>query len=158
MTSSILIVGIGNVLLGDEGLGSHILERLENLNLPDSVTLLNCGTDLLSMQNFYAAQSRIIILDAIQAGRKPGTLHCIREYDFDRFLRKPESAHQLSAIEAVLLLKKMFLEYAKAEFIFLGIEPASTSIGQELSPAVEAAIPFLLEEIKKLLQIEEDSA
>ena len=155
---SILIIGIGNILLGDEGVGCHVIDRLKNSNLPGSVTLVNCGTDLLSMQNFYAGQSMIIVLDAIQTGKVPGTLHCIRESDFDCFLRKTESAHQLSAIEAVILLKKMFSEYARTEFIFLGIEPDSTSIGQELSPAVEAAIPSLLEEIRMLVQIQENSA
>jgi hydrogenase maturation protease len=148
---SILLVGVGNTLLRDEGLGAHAIDRLKRLNLPDGVSLVQCGTDLLSLEAELAGQRRIIVVDAIQAGDVPGTIHLLRESEFDKAEARSSSAHQMSALESAKLLKQVCPELAGAEMIFVGIEPMDMSMGECLSPPVEAAMPRLIDRILGLL-------
>jgi hydrogenase maturation protease len=148
---SVLIVGIGNRLLGDEGVGIHVVEWLRRSGLPADASLVLCHTDLLSLAPLYSREPRIIIVDAIQTGDVPGTIHCLREQDFKSYETRSASAHQVSALETALLLKATAPGFEKAEFIFIGVEPEKIAIGAGLSRAVEEAIPFLLERIRGLL-------
>lgn len=150
---SVLIVGVGNTLLRDEGIGIHAVSRLQGLNLPSEVFLLECGTDLLSIEPALAGQHRIIIVDAIQTGDEPGTIHVMREDKFDQVNMAAASVHQMSAVASAKLLKQLYPELVDTEFIFVGIEPSDITVGQQLSPEVEAAMPRLLEEVLGLLRI-----
>jgi hydrogenase maturation protease len=128
-----------------------VVERLRSSGLSVDASLVLCHNDLLSLVDFYSGQRRIIIVDAIQAGDPAGTIHCFREEDFKLYEARSSSAHQLSAVEAALLLKTGAPGFEKAEFIFMGIEPEKIAVGARLSRAVEAAIPLLLERIRGLL-------
>lgn len=149
---SILLAGVGNTLLRDEGVGLHAVKRLQEIDLPDEISLVRCDTDLLSMDAALAGQRRIIIVDAIQAGGEPGAIHVIREHEFDKAEIKSTSAHQMSAIESALLLKEIHPELSNTELIFVGVEPSDMSVGEKLSPRVEAAMPRLIEKILGLLR------
>ena len=150
---SVLIVGIGNQYLGDEGLGPHVVERLQDAALPEHVSLVQCSTDLFALENAYCGERLVLIIDAIQTGAEPGTVHCIGETDFDSFQIHSSSAHRISAVEAALLLKQVNPDFAEAEFVFVGIEPSNLTQGTQLSARVEKALPELLEKIRFLLQI-----
>ncbi|RJP22316.1 MAG: hydrogenase maturation protease [Candidatus Abyssobacteria bacterium SURF_5] len=147
--STALIVGVGNDLLSDDGLGRHVVHRLRESGLPDGASVLDCGSDFLSVLGAYLEECRIIIVDAIQLGAVPGTVHCIREQDLSAFCSGSRSAHRLSPVNWAVLLKAV--GSVGAEFIFVGIEPAITTAGRELSPQVEAAIPELLDHIRGLV-------
>lgn len=149
---SILLVGVGNTLLRDEGVGVHTIDRLRRLDLPGEVCLAQCGTDLLSLDADLAGRRRMIIVDAIQAGCEPGTIHVIREHEFDRTDAVSTSAHRMSAVESARLLKQLHSELSDTELIFVGVEPSDMSMGERLSPKVEAAMPSLIEKVMDLLK------
>jgi hydrogenase maturation protease len=73
-----LIMGIGNILMGDEGVGIHVIHRLEKENLPEHTSILDGGTGGFHLLEYFELHDRIIMIDATLDGRKPGTIRLIK--------------------------------------------------------------------------------
>lgn len=72
--SETLIVGVGNILLGDDGVGVHVLRHLQTLPLPHSVTCLDAGTGTLQALEPMLAANHVVLIDAAMDGSPPGTI------------------------------------------------------------------------------------
>jgi len=107
MKDDILVLGIGNVLLGDEGVGVHVIRLLERVELPPHVTLLDGGTGGFHLLSYLQDFPRIIMIDATLDGKEAGTISVIHpkfSADFPRTL----SSHDIGLkdlIESASLLK-----------------------------------------------------
>lgn len=75
MNKKILIAGIGNLLLTDEGAGVHIIRELSKRKLPDNVELVDIGTASFDLLTFMEGKDKVIIIDAIAVDDEPGTLY-----------------------------------------------------------------------------------
>lgn len=135
-----LILGLGNPLLGDEGIGGRVIEELRGLELPAGVELADGGTAGLGLIGLMEGYQRVIIVDAADMGRPPG--HVVRftpsEVQF-KTAEAPLSLHQIGLGEALVVAEA--LEMAPAELIIIGIQPGRIEAGVGLSPEVEGAIP-----------------
>jgi len=144
----ILVLGVGNLLLKDEGVGIHAIHALENENLPPNVTLMDGGTGGLHLLSWLQDYDRIIMIDATLDDNPPGTIRLIQPRyasDFPPLM----SAHEIGLrdmIEAMCLLGNL------PEIQLIVISAADISeVGTNLSPEVQAALPEVVQLVKKYL-------
>jgi hydrogenase maturation protease len=136
MNQNIVIMGIGNWLMSDDGVGVHAAQSLA-LDPPPGALVVDAGTDALSALSFLEGATHVLLIDAVRGGGVPGAIRRFAEHDL--------SARQgVNTAHAVSLLASRHLLPPGAdwpEFLILGIEPASMTYGMELSPAVADALP-----------------
>jgi hydrogenase maturation protease len=138
-----LVIGLGNPLMGDDGVGWHVAERLAgDPRLPESVEVMCGGTDLLRCGGQMEGRSRVILIDAIQDDRQPGSVLVFGE-TLPEMDSRQEHAHHLSAVQAIQLLKMM----VAAPIALLGISISSAVTRTELSPAVDGRMPSILDRV-----------
>lgn len=148
MNKDILVLGVGNLLLKDEGVGIHVIRALEKEELPPNVSLMDGGTGGLHLISWIQDYDRIIMVDATLDSNPPGTVRLIRPRyatDFPPLM----SAHEIGLrdmIEAMILTEKL----PDIQLIVVSAEDIS-EVGMELTPIVQAAVPEVVEMIKKIL-------
>jgi hydrogenase maturation protease len=147
----IMIIGVGNRLLGDEGVGLHIIDKLSQIPIPPYVNIVDCGCDLLNLMAYIKKPKRIIIIDAIRAGGEPGEIY---SFDFSKLTTTKVdmcSAHQIKTIDALRLIKLVCPALSDSEIVVIGIEPKvmqlSSDLSKEVSESITEAMRFVLEEI-----------
>jgi hydrogenase maturation protease len=145
---TVLVLGIGNYLMGDEGVGVHAVRELERRPVPPGVNLLDGGTGGFHLLSYLQEYPTILLIDATMDGRPPGTVRILRPKfasDFPRAL----SAHDIGLrdlIESTILTGNL-----------PDIHLVTVSIGSlndmttELSPAVSAAIPSVVDSVNRIL-------
>ncbi|HYH03331.1 MAG TPA: HyaD/HybD family hydrogenase maturation endopeptidase [Bacillota bacterium] len=140
-----VILGVGNLLFKDDSIGVRVLQELEKELLPKSITLIEGGAGGLDLLNFFIDYASVIVIDAIAAGNSPGTLY---HFSADTLMTVPGarlSLHDLRLLE-VYHLSRLLGSHSRV--IIIGIEPAETGFGLELSPEVSAKIPELVRLVK----------
>lgn len=151
----VLVVGVGNELLGDEGLGMHVARSLlaERASLPSQVDVLPAGTSLLDFVQEMSRYSRVIIVDAVHNGQKPGTIYRVETLaELARQLETlpPISLHEWSLIETLRAAEELGL--LPAQLTLIGAEPESIAPSAELTPmlarAAQQIVSMLLEELR----------
>ena len=149
MNKDILVLGVGNLLLKDEGVGIHVIRALEKEELPPNVSLMDGGTGGLHLISWIQDYNRIIMVDETLDHNPPGTIRLIRPRyatDFPPLM----SAHEVGLrdmIEAMILTEKL----PDIQLIVVSAEDIS-EVGMELTPAVEAAVPEVVEMVKQIIQ------
>jgi hydrogenase maturation protease len=147
--ASTVVLGLGNVIHSDDGAGVHALQRLQEASdVPQDVELIEGGTLGLELLPYLWDATRILVLDAVDVGQPAGTVVSLTGDEIRR-LRGGGSVHLVGLAD--LLGALQLVAKPAQEVILLGVQPASTDWGTELSPAVEAAIPQLVTETLKLL-------
>jgi hydrogenase maturation protease len=140
--STILVLGIGNVLLSDEGAGVRALERLQgSYLLPDQVQALDGGTMGLDLLPYLEQTSALLILDAVRTGKPPGSLVRLEGDEIPAVLALKLSVHQIGLQE--LLAACLFRQTLPSRMVLWGIEPAVIGWGLELSTPVAASLDNL---------------
>ncbi|MDR1727177.1 MAG: hydrogenase maturation protease [Acidobacteriota bacterium] len=143
-----LILGVGNLLLGDEGVGIHCVCALENEGLPEDVRLMDGGTGGLHLLGWLEGYRRIVMIDAALDGNPPGTVRHIRPR------RAAEFPPLLSAHEIGLrdMVEAMFLTGDLPEIDLVAVSVADVGgLGTELSPEASAAVPEAVALVKALI-------
>jgi len=143
-----LVLGVGNLLLKDEGVGIHAIQALEKEDLPPDVTLMDGGTGGLHLLSWLQDYDRIIMIDATLDDNRPGTIRLIQPRyasDFPPLM----SAHEIGLrdmIEAMCLLDNL------PEIRLIVISAADINeVGIDLSPEVQAALPEIIQLVKNNL-------
>jgi hydrogenase maturation protease len=147
--NKILILGIGNVLMGDEGVGVHAIKELEKETFPPNVTLLDGGTGGFHLLEYLQEYPRIIMIDATMDGKPAGTISLI-EPKFATDFPKSLSAHDIGLrdlIESTAVLG----ELPKMYLITVTIDSIQ-SMQMELSPEIEKQIPAVVGKVKEVLE------
>ncbi len=146
-----LVVGLGNTLMGDEGIGCVLAGRLAaDPRLPDEVEVVEGGSDLLACAGLMAGRRRVTLLDAILDLSEPGRLH-IFEDDFPELEITQSGAHAMSAAAAIRLLQITEPHLREVRFKLIAVAIDSAAAGPGLSPAIAAKVPFLLERVRREL-------
>ena len=135
------IYGIGNILLGDDGIGPAVVAWLSsNANLPDHITVEDLGTPSLDLPNYLVGYERVIFIDAVAAPAPPGT---IRLYSREEIVASPPgiriSPHEPTINDALIVLD--FAGGAPKDVLLVGVVPQTLDGGMTLSPAVADAVP-----------------
>jgi hydrogenase maturation protease len=141
-----LILGAGNLLLSDDGAGIHTIQRLqESVELPEEVRVLDGGTLGLNLLPFLEGISYLVIIDAMETRRPPGTLRRLAGDDVPAYLSIKMSPHQIG-IPDMLFAAKLRDLYPR-DVVVWGVQPATTEVGLELSPPVAAQVDVLVEKV-----------
>lgn len=147
---SIMVVGIGNYILQDEGVGVHVINSLMEMELPPQVSLVDGGTHSYDLVDFFCQADTVIVIDALKAGGEPGTLY--RAPLEELGLKADDnctSLHQMHFIEAVQMVN---LLGHHPQIIVFGVEPKVIDWGMQLTPEVAVRVPRLAELIKEEIQ------
>ena len=143
------MLGLGNLLLRDEGIGVHVVRELEKIHLPDDVEVIDAGTASLDVILSIGNIEKLVIVDAVKAGQKPGVLYRLSLGDLDEKTGSPIrlSLHQIGVLETLAIARK---EGAlPKEVALIGIEPEKIDCGLELSSAVAKRIPDIVKMVLK---------
>ena len=146
-----LILGVGNLLLSDEGVGVHVIRRLtEKYNLPEEVQILDGGTLGLDLLYHLEGVKNLLLVDAVEMGKEPGNLVRLEDDEVPSFLSMKMSPHQIGIPDMLVAakLKDMYPE----NVVLWGMQPASLEVGLELSPIAEAQVDTLVSEIIQQLE------
>jgi hydrogenase maturation protease len=139
----LLAIGLGNPLMGDEGIGWHVAERLAgDARLPEHVEVICGGTDLLRYAGEMEGRSRVVLIDAIEDGSDTGRVTVFAE-DFRGLEDRQDHAHHLSVIQSVKLLRLI----APTRFTLLGVSISSARCEPALSPSMAARMPAILQQV-----------
>lgn len=134
-----LVLGIGNLLLGDEGVGIRVVENfLARYALPPEVEALDGGTMGMALLPYLAGRRLLILLDAVRTGAAPGTVVQRELNDPAAFFREKISPHQLGIAE-VLSVASLTNELP-GRILIIGVVPKEMNTGLDLSPEIAATI------------------
>jgi hydrogenase maturation protease len=132
-----LIIGVGNTLLSDDGVGIHIIRKMEEENVLDQVEYLDMGTSSMEL-GYYINENirKMVIIDSIKTGEKPGTIFMLRPEDLISKKSHDYSLHQLKLIDT---LKLISLDRDFPDTIIVGIAPYDIeTFSEQLSPGLRA--------------------
>lgn len=140
----IVVMGVGNILFTDEGLGIHAVETLRRqYAFPPHVSLVDGGVLGLNLLGVITEADVLIVLDAVRNGGRPGDLYRLAGEEIPLRFRAKNSLHQVDLLEALLHAEAL---EASPDTVILGMEPQDIeTVGLELSPAVQARMKGLLE-------------
>lgn len=134
-----LILGLGNELLGDEGVGVHCARLLQELELPADTKVIAIGTAILDVLPELGQAERIIVLDAMKAGGPPGTIYKIP-------LDHCSGSTCIASMHGFDIFRTMALTgYRKVPPVMVfGVEPKAIEWSMTLSPQVAECLPYLI--------------
>lgn len=138
----ILVLGLGNTLMRDDGIGVHVVTRLQQSgDLPDRVSLLDGGTLSFSLLNDITDAAALLVVDAARMDLPAGTVRCFEGEAMDRFLTRNGqcSVHEVSLAE--LLGMARLQDRLPSRRTLVAVQPGNLGWGSQPSPAVHAALP-----------------
>ena len=140
----VLVLGMGNILLEDEGLGIRALEALaKRYEWPDTVELLDGGTTGMGLLDDISGRQHLLVLDAVQTGDEPGTLVRLRDDQVPVYFGLRVTPHQLGLSDVLATLQ--LSGEAPAAVTVLGLVPYSLELTLELSPVIAERLDSLVE-------------
>ena len=146
-SKKILVLGVGNELLSDEGIGVHTVKELSKRELPPEIEIMEGGTDGFGLIHIITDTDRLIVIDSVKGGSEPGTLY---KFDIKDAPKTPDlfktSVHQIGILEVINLSS---LIGKTPETTVIGVEPKTISTSMELTKEVKAKIPRVIELVLK---------
>jgi len=146
-SKKILVLGVGNELLSDEGIGVHTVKELSKRELPPEIEIMEGGTDGFGLIHIITETDRLIVIDSVKGGSEPGTLY---KFDIKDAPKTPDlfktSVHQIGILEVINLSS---LIGKTPETTVIGVEPKTISTSMELTKEVKAKIPRVIELVLK---------
>lgn len=134
-----LVLGAGNILLSDEGVGVRVLEALQKQSLPDCVELVDAGTALVELLPLLSGRKKVVLIDAVKYGGKPGTIYRFTPADVAELRQPNVSLHHVGILEALCMAE--VTGWKPREVIIFGIEPGKVEWGMELTAEVATSVP-----------------
>jgi hydrogenase maturation protease len=161
--ANILVLGLGNILCCDEGVGVHIAKQLdERYALPETVEVLDGGTAGMELLEPVAGRDCLIVTDAISSeGKAPGTVLKIADDEVQALFQTRFSPHQIGLSDVLASLQ--LSDEAPERIVIIGVVPESLELGLELTPVVaagsETALQELVSELRSMdLEVNEKAA
>ncbi|MBO8128010.1 MAG: hydrogenase maturation protease [Peptococcaceae bacterium] len=142
-----VVLGVGNELQKDDGVGVHVVRRLSRLSFPPSVRLIEGGTGGENLLFYFEGAERLIIIDSLDAGADPGTLFSFTPEELELIeSSEPVSLHQIRVPEVLSLARK--LGKLPPTRIY-AVQPAEIDWGLELSSVVESRVLGLVSLVRQ---------
>ena len=149
--NSIVVLGVGNILLTDEGLGVHVVKELkENYNFTPEISLIDGGTMGMELLTYMRGMKRILLIDAINGGEAPGTVYEFPHRELEQYFTEHISVHEVGMQD--ILRIRAIQENPLEDAIVIGVEPESLEIGFESSAPVQAVLPEVKERVLRVLR------
>lgn len=148
MLKKTVVLGVGNILLKDEGVGVRVIQKLEEEEVPSHVKLVDGATLGLNLLPLFEEAEKVVIVDCVRGGKNPGAVY---KFGLEGVKQKVKgvslSLHDIDLTDVMNLVKA--LGGNSPQIVILGVEPKEIEWGMELSPAVQKAIPKVIEEVRK---------
>lgn len=139
----VVILGIGNTILSDEGAGVHAAAALrDGYALPPGVEVIDGGTAGMELLDALAGVDLLLVFDAVKARRAPGSVVCLTGREVPVFFRSKLSPHQVSICDVLASLE--FAGEAPGDLVLVGVEPESLELGLEMTSTVAARLPEMV--------------
>ena len=149
----IIILGVGNLLLSDEGFGVHVIKLLEKrYTFPQNISVVDGGVLGLNLLGVISEADNLIIIDAVKNGEAPGSIYRIHGADIPERFRAKNSLHQVDLLETLTFCQVLD---QMPETVIIGVEPEDIeTLSVELTPTtaekVEKVIRMILSELDGL--------
>lgn len=143
MVRRTVVLGVGNTLLRDEGVGVHVVERLRRDSTGlESVEIIDGGTLSFTLAGPLAEADQLIVIDAAELHSPPGTLSLFLNDEMDEYLGfgRRRSVHEVSLLDLMAIAQ--LTDDLPSRRALIGIQPHSVDWGETPTPEVEAAIPL----------------
>ena len=142
-----VVLGVGNLLLSDDGVGIHAIRRLEQIDdLPEGVETVDGGTAGLNLLTYLEGADRLIIIDAIQTKGPPGTIVRLDGDQVPAYMALKLSPHEITLPDFLAAAK--LRDLYPGEVVIWGIKPESLDVGIDLSPMLAAKFDLLVDNVK----------
>jgi hydrogenase maturation protease len=147
---NVLILGVGNLLLTDDGFGVHVINELRNIPFPPNVTLIEAGIVSHQLIPDLHEADFLIFIDAVEAGDTPGSIFRFRPEDMRFMSQLKTSLHEMSLMDVLMMTE---LTGNRPEAIIIAVQPKDTkNCSLELNPEIRAVVPkvidLVIEELK----------
>lgn len=147
-----IILGVGNTLLSDEGIGVYVANEMRALSLPEGVEIIDGATAGYDLIYMLEGASKVIVIDAVDAEAEPGTVFRFTPDDAGYERRDPRySVHDVGLLDAVQMAKALGTE---PEVVIIGVQPKLLDWGLEPTDELRAKVPeiieLVLQEIEKI--------
>jgi len=144
---NIAVFGIGNILLSDDGVGVHVINKLNSeYQFPETVELIDGGTKGLDLLPLFEGRDKVLIIDAANFKKEPGTIDIVEGDRIPAFLLSNKlSVHQIGLPDMLFVARLM--KTTPREMCLIGIQPKSMETGTELSDAVSEKLDALAERV-----------
>jgi len=148
----VTVLGIGNILLQDEGFGVKVVEQLtRRFTFPADVQILDGGTLGMELMRFIAGTEKLILVDAISGNQPPGAQYEFKNDQVKAYFKEKVSMHELGIQDVLAVLE--VLEQPIEDIVVLGVQPESLDIGLDLTPLIAAQLASI--EAKIIAQLGE---
>jgi hydrogenase maturation protease len=148
-TKKILIMGIGNYLMADEGVGVHAAEQLQLMSWPDNIEVLDGGTGGFHLLEYFEIHDHVILIDATLDGREPGTIRKIKPR-FAKDFPPAMSTHDIGLKDMVSALQ--FMDKMPVIDLFVVSIASIQDQGIQLTAPIQKILPELLDLVKALAE------
>lgn len=141
----VLVLGVGNLLLRDEGFGVRVIQEMEErrVPLPPDVTLLDGGTAGFALMNPIAEAEKVVVVDVVKGGGTPGTMYRFDTRELGVKRMPMDSLHQVDLYQVLEALEAM--GERPPQVVVIGCEPKVIEAGLDLSPEVAARLDKAIE-------------
>lgn len=140
------VLGVGNTILADEGVGVRVIEAFErDYAAPDGVAVIDGGTAGMELLDELSRLDFLLVVDAIAAGKPPGTPVRLAGAEVPVFFRRNLSPHGIGLSDVLASLE--FLGAAPRETVVIGVQPVSMELSTELTPTIAARVPELVAQV-----------
>ncbi|MDR4506015.1 MAG: HyaD/HybD family hydrogenase maturation endopeptidase [Candidatus Scalindua sp.] len=140
--NKIVIIGVGNLLLMDEGIGIHVIDELEKYKLPQNVKIYDGGTGGFKLNNLMAGAKNVIFIDAVETGKPPGTITSFKSVNVRaKYRKKKYSLHDTDLLEVIKMAE---LLESSPDIEIVGVQPKTINYGTTLSKELHDSIPDII--------------
>jgi len=137
----ILILGVGNIIQRDDGIGVHVIKEMKKNPLPTNVELFDGGTLGYDLLGIIEERKKVIVIDAVKGQKPPGTLYKFLPSDVP-VGNNYDSLHQLGIIEAIRLAELQ--NKVPNQIVIIGVEPETIDWGLSLTGTIKEKIPKII--------------
>ena len=150
MNNKIVIIGIGNLLLMDEGVGIHIINTLEEYNLPQNVEIYDGGTGGFKLIDLLHGANRVIFIDAVETGKTPGTVTTFNSKDV--YSLRPKKKYSLHDTDLLEVIKMTELLDNPPEIEIMGVQPKIINYGTTLSKELTDSMSNIINTVQSRIE------
>jgi hydrogenase maturation protease len=151
MTQHITLLGLGNILMRDEGVGVHALRYLgDHYQIPPDLEVVDGGTSGLDLLPYIENRDRLLIVDAVNFRKEPGYIGVLQDQEIPALFARKDSLHHLGLMD--VLAAAQLLGVAPKTICLIGIQPLAIETGLDLTDTLQARLPLLMARILAQLQ------
>ncbi len=149
-SNPIVLLGVGNILLTDEGFGVHVVNQLrEDYVFNPPITILDGGTMGMELLTYMRGMTKLLLVDAINGGDRPGTVYEFPHEEMNTYFTEAISVHEVG-MQDILRIRAL-QEDPLEDAVVIGVEPESLELGLDLSETTQVAVKEVKERILAVL-------